>query len=270
MTSDRLFLEENVNSELYLWVNLNNADVILVDDGISGAVEHYHHTDYVKAKPSVFGLDIEDVIDAQNVRDEKLLVLALKNKFVRAVIDFGINGVNLEGISLRDLYKSLRILMKKYNFDLQQLYLDIRNPENPDAMPVSHVLSGKRLELFFKNGVISNSRMLEDPYQEEDDSSFTHDGDDYDLNGILIAVDDTDVEEFKTSSLDWILKHDKLDFDRLVNADPNEPILVTKWDDKLVVIDGLHRLAATIMQGNSTIAGKMVPATLLSRFKLSA
>ncbi len=268
MISDELLLDENIDTTLHVWIDLNRQNVILTDTADAGFESRMHHTDYVKSKPGVFGLSIEDVAYAQNVRDETLLIKTMTNGFVRGVIRGDHSEIDIEGLSLRDVYKALRIIFKNYEVHIEKLYIDIRNKMNPDAYPQSFVLDGKKMEIFMNKGIISSSRMLE-TYQEDEDGSFTHDGDDYDLNGILRATEDLDETMVSTDKLDWILDHDKLDFHRLVSADVDAPILITKWRGKYVVIDGLHRLASAIIQQKNRIKAKLVPKELLVKFKLT-
>lgn len=101
-------------------------------------------------------------------------------------------------------------------------------------------------------------------YQEEPGGTFTHDGDEYSLNPLLKATDDYDVEDIPVDDLKWIIDSEE-DFEY---ADTDVPILVTPWEDKLVVIDGYHRLLKAVDQGLETLPGKMVPKQVLDKYKL--
>lgn len=100
--------------------------------------------------------------------------------------------------------------------------------------------------------------LLIELYQEHRGSTFTHDGHKYDLNKVLKAVEDTDIEKFKVSELKWVLKHTDVDEDRVDAADKSKPILVTKWKGKLVAVDGAHRLTKAVRSGDNEIRGKLV------------
>lgn len=271
MTShDIFFLREALDTNHYVWVNLKTQKVVLCDTGDKVFSERVHHTDYVKAHPAEFGLTVEEVIDADRTRDEKLLIKVLNNEFVRAVIYTSGEGneMGIEGIDLRGIYKALKIILRNYQITVNALYIDLRSPKDSNALPKSFGLSQRKLEYFLKTGAISNSRMLE-AYQEEEDGSFTHDGDDYDLNALLRATEDLDVVKVSIDKLEWILDHDKPDFHRLVSADIDAPILITKWKGKLTVIDGLHRLAAALIQGEERIKAKLVDRDLLAKFRIT-
>lgn len=161
MISDELLLDENIDTTLHVWIDLNRQNIILTDNSADGYENRMHHTDYVKSKPGVFGLDVEDVAYAQDVRDETLLIKVMDKGFVRAVIRGEHSEIDIEGISLRDVYKALRIIFKTYEIHVEKLFIDIRNKMNPDAYPQSFVLDGKKMEIFMNKGVISSSRMLE-------------------------------------------------------------------------------------------------------------
>lgn len=51
---------------------------------------------------------------------------------------------------------------------------------------------------------------------------------------------------------------------RTEDADTSFPIIVTKYKDQLVVLDGIHRLAKTYIQGQKTIRAKVIPPEYLS------
>lgn len=109
--------------------------------------------------------------------------------------------------------------------------------------------------------------LLAELYQEHRGSSFTHDGQKYDLNKVLNAVDDTPVDMFKVADLRWILKHTDVDEDRVKKADKSKPVLVTKWRNKLVVVDGAHRLTKAVQSGDTEMRGKIVTSDVLKAAK---
>lgn len=100
--------------------------------------------------------------------------------------------------------------------------------------------------------------LLAELYQEHRGSTFTHDGRKYDLNKLLKAVDGKSVDMFKVGDLKWVLKHTDVDEDRVKKADKSKPVLVTKWRNKLVAVDGAHRLTKAVRSGDAKIRGKFV------------
>lgn len=103
---------------------------------------------------------------------------------------------------------------------------------------------------------------LHELYQEEPGGYFTHDGVNYDLNALLRRAENLPVQEFRVSDLDWVLSQDA-DPERVAHADLGVPILVAKWRDKLVVLDGYHRLTRAKREGRERIPGKFVPSEWL-------
>jgi hypothetical protein len=109
--------------------------------------------------------------------------------------------------------------------------------------------------------------LLVELYQERKNSTFTHDDVEYDLNKVLKAVDEQPVEKYRVSELKWILKHTSVDKERVKKANKRTPILVTKWKNKLVVLDGAHRLTKAVENGDSELSGKYVTKEVLKKAK---
>ncbi len=79
-------------------------------------------------------------------------------------------------------------------------------------------------------------------YQEEN-SFFSSNGSDYDLNIVFKLTDNLPVSQIEISKLIWVLKYIKnVDNDRVNKADLSIPILIWKSKGKEIVVDGLHRL----------------------------
>lgn len=105
-------------------------------------------------------------------------------------------------------------------------------------------------------------------YQEESDSTVTHNGHTYSVNKLLRYAEDIDVEEFDVADLKWILKHDSLDLERVKAKQIKHPILVTKLGEKLVVLDGIHRLAKAFILDRAHIRGKYIDHEILKKSRL--
>lgn len=112
--------------------------------------------------------------------------------------------------------------------------------------------------------------LLIELYQEEKGSNFTHDGKDYDLNKILKLVDKQDEIEVKVDDLEWEIEEELSadDDERVKNADLNAPILVTKWEDKLVTVDGYHRLIKAVRDGVKELPAKEVSKEQLEKARI--
>ena len=98
-------------------------------------------------------------------------------------------------------------------------------------------------------------------YREGPNSTATHNGKEYKLDVLFKLTQDRSPVDIKVNKLNWVLQHSDIDFDRLVRADTNIPILV--YDDPdygLTVIDGAHRLAKAIIRNLTSL-----PAIVLSR-----
>jgi hypothetical protein len=110
-------------------------------------------------------------------------------------------------------------------------------------------------------------RLREFRYSEEPGGTFTHDGKKYLLNPLLSVTRNFPINEFSVDSLKWIL--DLYDDGKDVDyADTSVPILIGRWGDKFVVLDGYHRLKKATQQGLEIIPGKFVDDELLSYFRI--
>lgn len=58
-------------------------------------------------------------------------------------------------------------------------------------------------------------------------------------------------------------------YNRLKKADLNDPILITKYNKKYKVIDGLHRLMKAYILGNNNISVKVIPKKILNQTQIN-
>lgn len=98
---------------------------------------------------------------------------------------------------------------------------------------------------------------------------FQHNGNKYDINKIFKIVSKKPSRKYHTSDLKWILKHTRTYKNRVIKADLNVPIIVTKFQGKLLVVDGVHRLTKAIDENNKLILGKYITKQELELTKLS-
>lgn len=104
-------------------------------------------------------------------------------------------------------------------------------------------------------------------YQEPKGGSFTHDKIKYNINIILKLVDKDPISYFKIADLKWILSED--DAVRIKKADLNAPLLMTIWNHKWVILDGVHRLQKAINEKVDLLPGKIVSLAQLSKAELA-
>jgi hypothetical protein len=88
--------------------------------------------------------------------------------------------------------------------------------------------------------------------------TFTHAGQKYDLDKVLAAIDKAPTKKVKVRNLTWVLAYDKPDPKRVARADVTKPVVITRWDGKDVVIDGLHRLERAQQLGMADIPAKFI------------
>lgn len=104
-------------------------------------------------------------------------------------------------------------------------------------------------------------------YQEEAGSSFTNNNVEYDLNAIFDIEDELPLYHLDVIDLVWILEWDDPDPKRVARADDDIPIIVSIWRHKLVVLDGLHRLAKAAEDELETLPVRFLPPCRLRYFK---
>ena len=52
---------------------------------------------------------------------------------------------------------------------------------------------------------------------------------------------------------------------RIAETDTSHPIVVTEYNSRLVILDGVHRLAKVYMQGGKKIKAKVIPSEYLTK-----
>lgn len=103
-------------------------------------------------------------------------------------------------------------------------------------------------------------------YQEEADSTFTHNGKTYVLNDMLRRAKSLPVKDVPVMWIAWCASEDKSksDRERTDRADLDAPILYTV--DPVyghVVLDGAHRTAKAVKQNKKTLPGREIPKSWL-------
>ena len=52
---------------------------------------------------------------------------------------------------------------------------------------------------------------------------------------------------------------------RVQDADLTHPLIITRYKNRLVILDGIHRLAKAYMEGNKTVKVKVIPSNEVIR-----
>jgi hypothetical protein len=107
-------------------------------------------------------------------------------------------------------------------------------------------------------------------YTEGPESTFTHNKKRHSVDAAIAASKQRPVVEVPVRDLAWILKHSKPQADRVRAADPTVPVLITKWGDKDVVVDGLHRLQKAQDIKQNTILTRRLSAADLRKVQVDA
>jgi hypothetical protein len=98
--------------------------------------------------------------------------------------------------------------------------------------------------------------------------SFTHDGEEYDLQRVKDLVRDQEPEEMAVDDLKWILVDTDVQKSRIKTADIDNPVIVARWQNKWVVLDGAHRLTKAVKEKLTTLPTKVISAKELKTCKL--
>lgn len=115
-------------------------------------------------------------------------------------------------------------------------------------------------------------------YQEEQSSNFVNNGIKYDLNKIFKLTSRLPVELLDVQNLDWIFENNKecqscankeIHEKRVKFSDLSFPIIVTLYHQKLLVIDGAHRLEKAIQKKDKQIQGVVIKSDDLSNCRIN-
>lgn len=101
------------------------------------------------------------------------------------------------------------------------------------------------------------------------EGTFTHEGVEYSLDSVLNQTKETPVEKIPVNKLNWVLKYDTPNPDRLKTADMSIPILVHNSNGREVAIDGLHRLTNAENSGMEHMSYKRVTDDMLNNARIN-
>lgn len=107
-------------------------------------------------------------------------------------------------------------------------------------------------------------------YQEDSNSIFLSDGKRYLLNAILLITDNKPIREVPIDDLKWVLEFDKVsDQHRIDSTDTDIPIIVTQHGNKVLIVDGAHRLKKIIqLDEHDTMQVKWITVQELARCEI--
>jgi hypothetical protein len=98
--------------------------------------------------------------------------------------------------------------------------------------------------------------------------SFTHDSIEYDLTKVRKELRDNKAFLLPITDLLWIHKFDTPKEERIRKAKLRWPLIVVRWGNKWVVVDGLHRLELYRRKGIKKIPVKEATLEILEKCKL--
>lgn len=99
----------------------------------------------------------------------------------------------------------------------------------------------------------------------EKDSVFQDGKDRYDLNKIFKSTAYTRVDSVKLSDITWCLSGQNLSQVRVKRADTSVPILVTRKNGKILIVDGAHRTKKAQQNKNVCINAKFVTSDQMKK-----
>jgi hypothetical protein len=95
---------------------------------------------------------------------------------------------------------------------------------------------------------LGKKTVSKESYTEE--GTFQHDGHEYDMGEIFKLAEKAPVTHVKVDDLKWVMAHAKPQTqERVLAADLSAPLVIMKWRDKWLVVDGLHRLYKAVDEG---------------------
>lgn len=102
-------------------------------------------------------------------------------------------------------------------------------------------------------------------YQEGKSSTFTHLGVTYSVDDLIAISRATTPTDKPVRLFTWIFEHSLPDQARVDSIADRQPIIVTLWEDKWVVLDGLHRLKRALDNDRKFISVRTVTEKEIER-----
>ena len=99
-------------------------------------------------------------------------------------------------------------------------------------------------------------------------NTFTHNDVEYDLKKAINIVKNIPVVYVKINDLKWILEFTDTYPERIETADINNPLLFIQDGDRIVTLDGAHRLKKSLDKKIKIIQGKFINDSELEKCSL--
>ena len=118
-----------------------------------------------------------------------------------------------------------------------------------------------------EKGGIADTAIMCEVYQEPN-SFVSYDRKIYKLNTILQIANTFPVALMPVRELSLLLDSHHLSYERVKKANLSYPVIISELRDKFIVLDGVHRLAKSIVAGISDIPAKFIRPDLFIGFAL--
>ena len=116
---------------------------------------------------------------------------------------------------------------------------------------------------------IYNFTIFNERFYTEYKSYFTHNNQLYNLNKLIRLSNDNTIYKVNVNKLKWILKYSNIYRKRVLSANINFPILVTKIGKKYYILDGAHRLKKALNNDIKYIKVKFISKEILDMCKIN-
>lgn len=111
---------------------------------------------------------------------------------------------------------------------------------------------------------------LNNPSKEIRTNTFTHDDQEYDLDYVRKAARNLPRTLAKVEDLKWLLEEcDWTTEDSKRYAYLGRPVFIVKWEDKLVVVDGYHRLHRAVRKGLEHLPAIYITDEIMKKARLN-
>lgn len=110
---------------------------------------------------------------------------------------------------------------------------------------------------------------LNNPSEEIRTNTFTHDDQEYNLDYVRKASRNLPRTLVKVKDLEWLLEEcEWTTEDSKRYAYLGRPVFIVKWEDKLVVVDGYHRLHRAVRKGLEHLPAIYITDEIMEKAKL--
>lgn len=100
---------------------------------------------------------------------------------------------------------------------------------------------------------------LFEAYKEGESSTFIHNKKEYYVDDLITLSRKYKSKPFKIKELEWVLKGAHINAGRVSDSNLRFPIIITNYKNKLVVVDGIHRLKKAKNEEHKTIKAIFIP-----------